>query len=412
MKSVVSFFRGIWILLKKDIHLYWNRMVSILVLICLLTVGCYVALSAVTNSANSDGDKRMCLALYDKEPSSLANAAVEMIASKEEIKEMFTIATCDSEKQVLDGMKAGIYDAALIFEEGYFDKILDGGDSAISLLISDKLTAANDVVTHFAHTGERLIKIAEGGIEATYADIKSDPNVEKPGKISNEITVEYALEIFGMPTEAYTVEVVPTSSNGVDVATYYLICFTVFLLILCEVIFFPYTAGDCAYSMLRRIRSYRISNASIVIEKTILPFFIRTVLFSVILFFASSSFSVDFSFESILSALLAIALMSLLFSALSSLLSQTALGISIIFALSVAGLVLCGGLIPSSMLPYTVTKIGAFTPSGLCTGLFAPVFGGFAHNYDMPILTVVTVILIALASLYMRRICERGGGER
>ena len=404
--------KAVFSLLKKDMRLYMSRILSIILLLALLTLGTALAFRATVQSATPTGQTRFTVALYDKEPSSVANTAIGFISEMDTIKSLFSIEICDSEEDVLSGMKNGAYDAAIVFEEGYFEKILNGGDQAVRILMSDKFTAASDIVGHFALTGEKLIKIAEAGIEATLKDLESDSRVENPYKVTNQVEIDYALELFSLPSSSFSVEEIPYSACGLSIDKYYFACFSVFLLLLCEVIFFTYTASDCSYSMLRRIKSYRISNASIVIEKAILPFVIRFVIVIIIMLFASKTLSTNLAADAFVYALFAVALVSLFSSALSVLLSQTSLGISIIFAISALGLILCGGLIPSIMLPKAVTQIGSFTPSGLALKVIAPAFGGYTSASAIAILAAVTALLVLLACLYMHRICKKGGGER
>ena len=412
MKKVSSFFSSIFSLLKKDLHLYGAGIVSMLILLALLIVGCGVALGAVLVGADdSDKEKPLKMALYDKEPSSLGSSAIEAITDTDIVQSMFTIDICDTEEEVRNGMKSGLYDAGIVFEESYLHKILNGDDAGVTVLISDKLNMASDILSHFALSGEEIIKIAESGVEAAYEYIKEEYPDIKPSDITNPMQINYALEIFSLPHEMLNYEEVPYSSSGLDLKGYYLVCFCVFLLLLCEVLFFPYMAKDLSHAMLCRIKSYKIANAAIIIEKAIIPFFIRLGLTCAIVLFIKDAINADLSFANIANAVCFLALISICMSALSALLSQTPLGISIIFALSFACLVLCGGLIPSAMLPHEMISIGKWTPLGFGIKMLAPLFGGVTTQNTGIILLFITVILTLAASLYMRRICKKGGAK-
>ncbi len=408
---IASFFRGVFVLLKKDLLLYGKNIVSMLLLLILLTVCSAAALGAALSSALGSEDNRLSMAIFDKEPSSIANQAVEIVANTEGVRSMFTVEICDSEAEVRNGMKSGAFDAAIIFEEGYFSKILEGDDAGVCILISDKLNAASEMVKHFALTGEKLIKIAEGGIEAAYGRLLEEYPSNKARKIITPVEIDYAFEIFAMSTEGFDNKEMPYAASGVDTFSHYILCFAAFLLAICEVIFFPYAAKDCEFSMLRRIKSYRISNAAIVLQKTIIPFFIRTLLLCGTFTLAGAFADISLSFSNVCAMIIATALLSLLMTSLTVLLSQTSLGISVIFALSVASLVLSGGLIPSAMLPYTMTKLGSFTPLGLYSSSLAPLLGGNTSG-SVIFLAVHAVLLFALACAYMKRITVKGGGEK
>ncbi|MBE6679420.1 MAG: ABC transporter permease [Ruminococcaceae bacterium] len=408
---IVSFFRSISVLLKKDALLYGKNIVSMLLLLALLITCAAAALSAALTDVQSDASLRLNMAIFDKEPSYIANQAVEIIANTDGVQSMFTVEICNSETEVRNGMKSGIFDAAIVFEEEYFSKILDGDDAGVTILISDKLSAAAETVKHFAHTGEKLIKIAESGIEAAYEKLLEEYPSAKAGEIIRPVEIDYAFKIFALPTEGFDTVTLSYAANGVDTFSHYILCFAAFLLILCEVLFFPYTAKDCEFSMLRRIKSYRINTSAIVLQKAVIPFFIRLVLLCAISAIASAFVEIDITAESVIGAILCALLISIFMSALSVLLSQTSLGISVIFALSIAFLVFAGGLIPSAMLPFEMTLIGAFLPLGLCRDALAPLLCGTA-SYSIAILAALTAILFALASLYLNRITVKGGGDK
>lgn len=408
---IASFFLGVFVLLKKDLRLYGKNLVSTLFLLVFLAASSAAALGAALMGALGDDDSRLTMALFDKEPSSIANQAVEIVANTEGVRSMFTVEICDSEEEVRSGMESGIYDAAIIFEEGYFSKILEGDDAGVCILISDKLNSATEMVKHFALTGEKLIKIAEGGIEAAYGRLLEEYPSNTARKIITPVEIDYAFEIFAMPTEGFDEMEMPYAANGVDTFSHYILCFAAFVLVICEVIFFPYTAKDCEFSMLRRIKSYRISNAAIILQKAIIPFFIRVILLCGTFALASVFADVSLSAANILAAIAATALLSVLMTSLTVLLSQSSLGISVIFAFSVAFLVLSGGLIPSAMLPYTMMRIGEFTPLGLFSSSVAPLLCGNA-SYSLITLAVCTAALFAASCTYMKRITVRGGGEK
>lgn len=411
MKSIFSFLRGGAVLLKKDVKLYGSKIASTLLLLLLLAAGTVTALAAILQSDTSDSDTILHMAIYDREPSKLTTAAITAVSGTEVMRELMDVDICTSEDEVRAGIKSGKYDAALIFEEGYYTKILDGNDSAVCILLSSSLESAADMVKHFALTGEKLIETAEAGVEGLYAPLAEKIEKAEARKAINAMELNFALKLFSIPTDGFTIETVPYSSAGLGEAEYYIICFAAFLMLICEVVFFPYTARDCEFSMLRRIKSYRVSNVAMTVEKAVIPFFIRALLLLGTAALAGRFTDVKLTAGAVLCALCSVLLISIFMAALSVLLSQSTLGISVIFALSAASLVLCGGIIPQSMLPYEVSVIGAHTPMGACIDMLSPLLGGDCTIKSVIYLSAVTVTSVAAASLYMRRICK-GGGER
>lgn len=411
MRHVASFFRGIFVLLKKDTKLYASKIISMLLLLLVLAAGAALALAAMLQNAASESETVLHMAVYDREPSKLTNAAISTVSKIKAVQELLTVEMCESEEEVRGGIKNGTYDAALIFEEGYYSKILDGNDSAVCILLSDKLTATADMIRHFASTGEKLIQMAEAGVEGTYIPLKEEYGAAKAREIINAMEINYALKLFSIPTESFNIDVVSYSGAGVGETEYYIICFIVFLMLVCEVVFFPYSAKDCEFSMLRRIKSYRVGSVAMIVEKAIIPFIIRALLLGGAVMLIGNFTDIDLSVGAVFEALLCVAMLSLFMSALTVLLSQSALGISIIFTLSTACLVLSGGIIPQSMLPYGASVIASYTPMGACVKMLAPLLCGKYSEFSAIYLFIVTVIATSAASMYMRRICK-GGGSR
>lgn len=408
MKRISDFLRGISVLLKKDLKLYASRIVSMLLLLILLTSSVAAALLAMLKSNFNDEDAALTMAVYDVEPSALTRNAVAIISRTEAVKELFEVELCESETEVRSGVENGKYDAALILSEGYYRKILNGDATAVTVLVSDKLKTISTLISNFVYTGELLIVYAEAGVEGVYPAVK-ELHPENARDIINDMEVDFAFDLFSIPTESFVTEVLPYSDSGVDKIEFYFVCFLAFLMLFAEVIFFSYTAKDCEFSMLRRIKSYRISDLGVVTQKAIIPFFVRALLLFGSLILLKQFIDIDLSAKNILSAIICLFLLSIIMSSVSVLLSQTPLGISVIFSICVCLLIMAGGIMPQSMLPYEVSVISAFSPLSACIKLFAPVFHGDSSAFSFIYLAFLAFISTCAACVYLRRICKGGG---
>lgn len=399
--------RKIFALLRKDLRVYGRHFASMLALCALLLCGCAAALGAVLGSVSEEPEKTK-LALVDKDDTALSRTAIGAIAGSEDITAMFTVEKCDAEAATA-GIASGVYDAAILFEENYLSRILKGESTAVTVLLSDKLLPAANTVRHFAVTGETLIKVAEYGVMSAWQPLYDEMPYDAARDALEKLELRYAMQLLSLPESAFSVEVLPYSESGVGLAAHYVCCFTVFLLILCEILFFPYTVRDLTPPMLRRIRSYGISDGMLLAEKAILPFCTRLLLLAAVLCLSARFTELTFTPTALFSALLGLVLLSLLLSALSALLSQSSLGISLLFALAVAGLFMGGGLLPSSMLPYALTEIGGFTPSGAAAKLLAPLYGGSFDLAALGVSALLSALACCAALRQMRRICQKGG---
>lgn len=394
-------------LFKKDLRLYGQHFLSLVIFFVLLLCGSAAVFGAVLANALEAPEKTK-LAIVDQDNSVLSQAAIGAIVGNTDIAALFTATNCDTNTAIA-GMQSGAYDAALLFEENYLSRILAGESAAVTILLSEKLLPASNTVKHFATTGEALIKIAEYGVMSTWQPLREELPYQAARDTLEKIEMRYALQLLSMPQNAFSVEVLPYAESGVGLVEHYLCCFLVFLLFLCEILFFPYTARDFDPPILRRIRSYGIPHSILFIEKAILPLGTRTLLLAAALLFSVHFLPLTLTPMALLSAVLCLILLSLVLSALSILLSQNALGISLLFTLSVAGLFLDGGLLPSAMLPYMVTEVGTYMPSGLAARLLAPLFGGRFDFAALCILAVITAFSMFAALRQIRSICRKGG---
>lgn len=407
MKSIKRFAA----LFAKDIRLHGRKMLSTLLLIVLLLVGCALALGAVLGSATEKKDKTV-LALVDNDASTLSKTVVDFVSGSEGVTELFEMERLDSAEKAQSGVESGKYGGAIIFEEDYLSRILDGESEAVRIIIGEAVTDSAQTVLHFAKTGEKLIKVAEYGVMSAWKPLRKVYSVDETHKILGKMEIIYALRLLSIPEMAFEKEEMQYADSNVGIAEYYIIAFTVFLMILIEVIFFPYTAMDCAPPMLKRIRSYGIGGAALTFEKAIVPFTVRGVVLFGVASLLDKKTDMVFNAETFIFALCGMFILSVFFSSLSVLFSQTPLGISIIFAIAVSGLFLSGGLVPISMLPNTVIEFGKFTPSGICTSFIAPLFDGNRDFASLAVFAAITAVAYFAAVIYTRRICERGGAAR
>ena len=399
--------RKLFALFKKDLRLYGRHFLSMLFLCALLCLGTGASLGAVLSSAFSEPTKAK-LALVDKDGSALSQTAISAIAGSGDVSALFQMEYCDTDA-AKSGIASGEYDAAILFEENYLSRILRGESSAVTILLSDRLLPAANVVEHFAVTGETLIKVAEYGVMSAWPPLRDTLPAATAQDAIDKLELRYAMRLLSLPENAFSVEVLPYSESGVGIAAHYVCAFLTFLLFLGEVLFFPYTARDCAPPMLRRIRSYGIGGGILTAEKAILPLFTRVLLCIAVTALSASVLPITLTPATLCSLSLCLLLISLFLSALSVLFSQSSLGISLLFALSVAGLFLGGGLLPPAMLPYAVTQFGSFTPSGLAARMLAPLYGGGFDLSALGILTAYTAVAFGAAVWQMRRICKKGG---
>ena len=155
-------------LLVKDLMLYGKKIVSLLLLCAVLLGGTALLLGALLRGGEREP---MRLALVDNDRSALSDAAIRAVAESEDVSSLFTVEYC-TEADALRGLRSGAYAAALLFADNFFSKIIDG-ESAVTVCLSDRLTDAAAAVTHFATTGETLLKVAEYGVMSAWEPLRA-----------------------------------------------------------------------------------------------------------------------------------------------------------------------------------------------------------------------------------------------
>ena len=143
------------------------------------------------------------------------------------------------------------------------------------------------------------------------------------------------------------------------------------------------------------------------LQKAILPFSVRLLLCGGIL--AATAERTTLSAGTLAAAFLSLLLCSLLCTALTVLLSQSRMGLALWLALPLIGLLLCGGLLPRAMLPYTAALLGRYTPQGMLCTTLAPLYGGASGALPFGGLALWCAVLLLLARRYVSRLLRKGG---
>lgn len=391
-------------LLCKDLQLYGKKIPVTLLTAALLLCGTALMLGALLADALA-GREPMRLALVDNDRSALSDAAINAVANSEDVATLFTVEYC-KEDAALRGMQDGTYAAALLFSKDFFSRILDGED-AVTVCLSDRYADAALTVSHFAKTGETLIRAAEYGVMSAWPSLRGTYPYTEANAALSRLELRYATRLLSLPETAFTSSVLPVTEGGVGLAESYLLAFFVFFLLLTEVLFYPFTVRDLAPPMLRRIRSYGVQPSLLLAEKAILPFLLRALLFGIL--FSVTVRRVPLTVQSLCLSLCALLLCSVLCTAVTVLLSQSRIGLSLWFAIALLGLLLCGGLVPRAMLPYAMLRIGEWLPPGLLMRLLTPLLGGSVSVPALIALLIWAFAALALACRYAGRLCRKGG---
>ena len=75
----------------------------------------------------------------------------------------------------------------------------------------------------------------------------------------------------------------------------------------------------------------------------------------------------------------------------------------IISAISILGIILGGGIIPVSLIPSALANIGGFFPNRLIYIALSTIYTNEHNTFSLMIMISISVILIIISSLYLKR---------
>lgn len=403
----VSFFRKVWALIRKDGCRSRQNIPATVLFFVLLCVGCgFLFLSVVSDAQTTEGI--LSIGIVDKDGSFVSRLAIQMVASNQEVEGMFKVNRYDTEAEAYEAVHEGVDVGAIIFQEGYFQKILQGEDSAVNVVVSRSVETHVKQLRDFAGTGEILIKVGEYGVDSAWEPLMNHyQDRDKAVVRYNKLSLQFASEVMRLIGGTVELQKTPYSVNSVSLVGHYVLLYCSLLLSLLDIIFFDFVRGDYSRTLLSRLRTMGVRGEHILTAKLPRILLIKGILLTVVLVVADRFLPLTWNVLSIAGIGAFLLLQSALTVCLCTLLQASDVGPAILCAIHFAGLFLCGGLVPYDMMPLTVTQTGSFSPVGVEAALLSPVLGGsgsamaFALALGYPALAVL-LSLKKIGSLYVK----------
>ena len=400
--------RRIGALIQKDVKTSKRTFLPMLLILLLLCAGCAVMCVSVVNSAIPTAQKTV-LGIIDKDGSLLSKIAIGTISQNQEVSALFSTRNFTDEQEGYDAVAEGEIVALLIFEQNYFDKIINGDSSAVNVVLSKAMELHSHLIRDFATTGEILIKTGEYGVGAAWHPMV-DGASDRDAAIQkyNAFTLEFAIEILSLTGRAAAENVLSYSSSANSLATHYILLYSTLLITLLDVLFFDYIRREGSRSMLCRLKSLGVNGMHLFFAKLIPVFLVKTVLLSLLLTALHLTVGLKITLLTVAAALCFLLFSSALGVCFCLLCQRWDVGPCILFAASFAGLFLCGGIVPYDMLPLSVTKWGAFTPLGVGSAMLSPLFGGSYSGTPWILGTAYIAFFLFAALRYVERLRTKG----
>ncbi len=395
-------------MLRRDLILMKRGAIPALILTVLLLAFCTAAAFSVLKSAEEHAAS-VKTALVDKEDSLISRMALNLVEQQSFIRELMSFESV-SEDDAVRGIREGLYAAAIILPEDFPSAIRAGRPAEGRIILSDAAAASAEIVSSAARFGELLLAAGQNGVFAG-EDLILEHDLDQKLHSSflaksNAALLNEALTVYG---NRFTVEVLPYAGTGLGTAAYCAACWSVLVLLLCGLFFSGLYTADCSRPLLSRLYASGITPRDFLAGKILWPFLFRLILFTAVFCGLNRLLPLSAAPGAWPSAAGAILLASVFTAGLFIALPDKASGAAVLLALSSAGLLLTGGLIPRSMLPDTLLSFGRFTPSGALLAMLSPLFGGASDLWSVLAGMLYAGAALALALRRLTRLPLKGG---
>lgn len=404
-----EFLRKVEALLRKDAAVMRRKLLPLLALLALLCTGCiFLCLSVISGAL--DQPKQISLAVVDKDGSSVSRLAISMVSANDQVADLFTVRNFEDEQAAYDAVYNGDAAAAIIFEEGYMSRVQKGDQSAITVVLHRDFEIYAQLVREFAGTGEVLIKTGEYGVNAAWQPMLDHyGDQDKALWKFNVFSMQFAVKLLELTGSSVDGVILPYSTSAASLVGHYLLCYCVLLLMLIDMLFFDFIRREGDRTLLCRLRSMGIRGSHLLAAKLPLVLGIKALLLIGMLVSMHLMYGLTFTFAGIVAIPAVVIFSSVCGVSLCALLRRSEVGPCLICALALAGLFLCGALVPYDMLPLSVTQWGAYTPLGIGVGMLSPLFGGTPSVVPYLLGAVLCAVLFFAACRHTARLCVKGG---
>ena len=394
-------------MLKRDVLLFLRCIVPAVVLTAVFAAVCAMAAFAALRGSE-DVYTPVKAAVVDGEGTVLSRMLIKGVAKTDYISELMEISSCDME-EAMEGLRSGAFAAVIVLPENMVDDILTGEKAVGTIYLSASAASHSDIVAGAARFGELMLAAGQNGIFAGERLIwQNGLGVDFHSKYLELVNTSLLGEAMGAGTVYFEQVITEYGDTSMSTTAYYAMNWLCFLLLLSVMFFHRLYSADMNRSMLCRLRSAGVKDARFVSGKLLTVF-----LFQLLLLFAAVAglkniTEINLNLTSALCLVLCGALLSCMGAGL---MMGTSSGSALTALLAVAGLLLCGGIVPRQILPELLPKIGAVTPFGAVCGILAPVFGGKAEMLPLAAGAVYIAAALAAVKLRIKRLRVRGESE-
>ncbi len=383
-------------MLKRDMRLFCRCLAAAL-LFALIFGAIGFGTAVAVGSGGSDMFQQPEVAVVDKENSMLSRMVIGFVEESDFVAPLFRV-TKAKEKEALRRFAEGTCSAVILLPENFLEDISYGRQSNGQILISESIGAYSYVVEAAARFGERMLAAGQYGV------FSGEHLIRDYGRSAGEheqfllaVNTQLLNEVLESNNRYYEFVMTDYDKTSLSAENYYLTAWIAFVLTLTGLFFWKLYKTDLNSSVYTRLLSYGMKDWQFSAGKLLYPLGFQMVL--LLIGFVLLPGRIEFSIGVGTVTMLLLALIvtdSMAFAFAVSMRNEVIITTSIAFL----GLLLCGGVIPRTLLPDAVAVAGDLMPVGVVRALLTPCFGGNVSWY---------ILLAAVSYLLLFAVMIRSG---
>ena len=375
-------------MLKRDGTLFVRCLLSALALTLVFGLVCAAAAVSAFRGAK-DVFVPVKAAVVDCEDTVASRLLINVVCGTEYISDVLAIEKYSMGKAE-EALKAGEIAAIIVLPENFIGDITGGKMSRGQIVLSPASVSNSDIVESTARFGEMML--AAGQYAAIGGDILAmDKALDYAFRRAYLAEVNSTLldEAMGARDTYFDVTVTDYADTSMSTAAHYAVSWISFFQFLCALFFVKLCRTDFLRPMLCRLRASGVSDSAFLLGKIGYPCLFRSAILLILLPFLAPLLSLDPI--TVIACAAAVLLASLVGTAITLGVES---GAAANACLAIAGLFLCGGILPRQILPDWLVRIGDFSPFGVVRALLSLLFGGRISS-----VTAVLTLVYALAAV-------------
>ncbi len=386
-------------LLRKNGLLFLKSSVISVIVSIVFAAGCLLAANTLSDR-NAREYTKLKIAVVNNDTSDSSALAVKILTNSVKSLNAVLSMSVMEEDVAFDEIEKGNLNGILVIPDGAIEGYLYGNDIPMTLYISDASPYEYIILKQIGETGRKMLSSGRSGTYTVQRIMYERGNKDKYNEISDRINTTLLSKTLGAYSDMTIWKNINLSGAVVPLIPHHILCFFAFFMLCSVSLWGRFILNDVSPSILQRMFCSKINPLEIIISKVAYIFLFNTLI--TVLFFLSSKL---FSDADININLLCIIITSFFLSTLSVCMFIVIGKNSsfIMSAVSILGIILGGGIIPVSLIPSALANIGGFFPNRLIYIALSTIYTNEHNTFSLMIMISISVILIIISSLYLKR---------